>query len=68
MRVSPDPTINGLGTTEATTGVTGAAATASVVAGEVPPPGAGFVTVTVRVPAVAWSATVATNVRVVAFM
>jgi hypothetical protein len=63
--VSEDPAIIEVGLTEVITGVTVGALTPRLATGEVPPPGAGLVTVTASVEAVDWSATVATNVSVV---
>jgi hypothetical protein len=65
MYVSGDPTTMLVGLTAVITGVVGGTTTLKYVIGDVPPPGAGFVTETARLPTVAWSATVAAKVRVV---
>ena len=54
--------MNEAGETEVMTGVGVGAETGSVLAREVPPPGVGFVTVTARFEATAWSATDRTKV------
>jgi hypothetical protein len=53
MTVSEEPAMIELGDTDVITGVAVGALTERLATGEVPPPGAGFVTVTESVPAVA---------------
>lgn len=63
MGVSGAPTINVLGETEVMTGC--GTPIERVATGEIPPPGAGLVTVTASDVCAAWSATVTANVKVV---